>query len=188
VPTVGFVQAQTSLGDSNLISYDIAVAYGARHLWLPLPAVVETQAQLEQARSLPVVRDVLKTIEQATVIMMGLWLPYANEELVEAGVVSRQQIDRLRSRQPAADINHWSFNASGECINEQFEEPPYYLTGLEIPRLHEKIRAGTKVILVAGANRAYIPAIRAVLKAGLANILVTDHVTAELLMQPEEPL
>lgn len=186
VPTIGFVQAQTSLGDSNLISYDIAVAYGARHLWLPLPAVVETQEQLEQARSFPVVRDVLKTIEQATVIMTGLWLPHANEELVGAGVVSRQQIDLLRSRQPVADINHWSFNVSGECINEQFEKPPYYLTGLEIPRLREKIRAGTKVILVAGANIAYVPAIRAILKAGLANILVTDHVTAELLMQSEK--
>lgn len=98
----------------------------------------------------------------------------------------RQQIDLLRSRQPVADINHWSFNVSGECINEQFEKPPYYLTGLEIPRLREKIRAGTKVILVAGANIAYVPAIRAILKAGLANILVTDHVTAELLMQSEK--
>jgi deoxyribonucleoside regulator len=186
VPTIGFVQPQTSLGDSNLISYDIAVAYGAKHLWLPLPAIVETIAQLEQARSLPVVRDVLKTIEQATVIMTGLWLPQANEKLVEVGILSRQQVDLLRSRQPVVDINHWSFDASGRCINEQLEPPPYYLTGLEIPRLREKIRGGAKVILVAGANIAYVPAIRAALKAGLANILVTDHVTAELLMQSEK--
>lgn len=186
VPTLGFVQPQTSLGDSNLVSYDIAVAYGARHLWLPIPAVVETREQREQSRSLPVVRDVLKMIEQATVIMTGLWLPPANEELIETGILSRQQVDLLRSRQPVVDINHWSFNAAGECINELLETPPYYLTGLEIPHLKEKIGKGARVILVAGANTSYVPAIRAALKAGIANILVTDHVTAELLLQPEK--
>lgn len=186
VPTIGFVQPQTSLGDSNLVSYDIAVAYGAQHLWLPIPAVVETQAQREQSRSLPIVRDVLKVTEEATVIMTGLWLPPANEELVQVGILQRQQVDLLRSRQPVVDINHWSFDATGACINEQLEPPPYYLTGLEIPRLKEKISKGNmKVILVAGANIAYVPAIQAALKAGIANILVTDHVTAELLMKPE---
>ncbi|WP_242527212.1 sugar-binding transcriptional regulator [Ktedonosporobacter rubrisoli] len=189
VPTIGFVRPQTSLGDSNLVSYDIAVAYGAKHFWLPLPAIVETQAQLEQSRSLPVVRDVLKTIEQATVIMTGLWLPNANEKLIEAGILSRQQVELLRSCHPVVDINHWAFDASGMCINQQFDPPPCYLTGLEIPHLKEKVRAGsTKVILVAGANRAYVPSILAALKAGIANILVTDHVTAELLMQSGEKL
>jgi DNA-binding transcriptional regulator LsrR (DeoR family) len=38
-----------------------------------------------------------------------------------------------------------------------------------------------KIILVAGANYACIPAIRALLKARIVNILVTDHITAEWL-------
>jgi len=66
------------------------------------------------------------------------------------------------------------------------DPPPYYLTGLPIPRLKEKIRKeGTKVILVAGAGPAYVPAIRAALKAGIANILITDHITAQLLLSPQ---
>jgi deoxyribonucleoside regulator len=186
VPTIGFVQPHTGLGDSNLISYDIAVAYGAQHLWLPIPAIVETQTQREQARALPVARDVLKIIEQATVIMTGLWLPHAYEDLLESNVLSKEQIDPLIQHEPAFDINHWFFDSAGICINEQLETPPYYLTGLEIPRLKEKIKQGnTKVILIAGANIAYVPAIRAALNAGIANILITDHVTAELLMKAE---
>jgi DNA-binding transcriptional regulator LsrR (DeoR family) len=63
------------------------------------------------------------------------------------------------------------------------EPPPYFLSGLEIPRLKEKIqRTSAKVILVAGGGPSYVPAIRAALEAGLANILVTDHVTAQLLL------
>jgi deoxyribonucleoside regulator len=81
------------------------------------------------------------------------------------------------------DINHWIFAANGKCINEMLEPPPYFLSGLEIPLLKEKIRqSSAKVILVAGGGPSYVPAIRAALKAGLANILVTDHVTAQLLL------
>ncbi len=64
--------------------------------------------------------------------------------------------------------------------------PPFFVTDLEIPRLKEKIRReGTRVILVAGGGKAQIPAIRAALKAGIASILVTDHVTAQLLLAAE---
>lgn len=183
VPTIGFVQPHTGLGDSNLISYDIAIAYGAQHLWLPIPAIVETKVQCEQARAFPVVRNVLEIIDQATIIMTSLWLPHAYEDLLESGILSQEQINPLIQLKPAFDINHWFFDASGTCINDYLDTPPYYLTGLEIPQLKEKIdRGAIKVILVAGANTAYIPAIQAALKAGIANILITDHVTAELLI------
>lgn len=186
VPTIGFVKPQTSNGDANLIAYDIAAAYGASHTWLPIPAIVETEEQREQARSLPVVRDVLKIVEEATVIMTGIWTPPAKREVMEMGVLTKEQIDTLDVGHPAVDINHWAFDASGRCINEMLTPPPYYLTGLEIPRLRDKIRKERiKVILVAGASLAYVPAIRAALKAGIANILVTDHVTAQLLLEAE---
>ena len=45
VPTIGFVETRPSIGDSNMIAYDIATAYGAKHAWLPIPAIVETAEQ-----------------------------------------------------------------------------------------------------------------------------------------------
>ena len=54
---------------------------------------------------------------------------------------------------------------------------------MEIPALKEKIRRGTKVILVAGGGPAYLPALRAALNAGLASIVITDHITAQLLLE-----
>ena len=96
------------------------------------------------------------------------------------------QVEAIEPYQPVVDINHWVFDASGRCINELLDPPPYYLSGLEIPRLKDKIQQrDTKVILVVGGSARYIPAIRAALKAGLANILVTDHVTAQLLLMKQ---
>ena len=186
VPTIGFVEPHTNLGDSNLIAYDIATAYGAQHAWLPIPAIVETREQCEQARSLPLVRDVLQTLEQANVMMMGLWPTHFNDDLVARGVLLQEEINALQSRKAVMDINLWAFDAQGRCINDLLTPPPYYLTGLEIPRLRDRIRKGkAKVILVAGASLSYASGIRAALKAGIANILITDHVTAQLLMKLE---
>lgn len=186
VPTIGFVGPHTNLGDSNLIAYDIASAYGAKHVWLSIPAIVETREQCEQARALPLVRDVLKTIEQANVVMMGLWPTHFNDALAAKGVIHSEQINALQSHDAVMDINHWDFDAKGRCINYDLTSPSYYLTGPEIPRLRDRIRNDkAKVILGAGASLSYASGIRAALKAGIANILVTDHVTAQLLMKPE---
>ncbi len=72
LPAIGFVQPHTNFGDANLIAYDIAQAYGAKNAWLPIPAIVTSREQCEQARSLPLVRDVLEKLEQATVFITGL--------------------------------------------------------------------------------------------------------------------
>ena len=186
VPTIGFVEPHTNLGDSNLIAYDIATAYGARHAWLPIPAIVETREQCEHARSLPLVRDVLKLIERANIVMMGLWPTHFNQDLIMRGVLPTEQINALQSRKAVMDINHWAFDAEGSCVNDQLPSAPYYLTGLEIPCLRDRIRHDkAKVILVAGASLSYASGIRAALKAGIVNILITDHVTAQLLMERE---
>jgi DNA-binding transcriptional regulator LsrR (DeoR family) len=190
VSTIGFVEPYTSFGDANLIAHDIAQAYHASHTWYPIPAFIRTdipgvspEGLLEENSRSIVTGPAVQLCEKANVVMMGLWPPHTNDELIRRRILSREQIEAIEALHPAVDINHWVFDADGRCINEMIDPPPYYLTGLPIPRLKERILAGiTKVILVAGAGPSYVPAIRAVLKAGLANILVTDHITAQFLL------
>ncbi|MGH2497247.1 MAG: sugar-binding transcriptional regulator [Ktedonobacteraceae bacterium] len=184
VPTIGFVRPFTNFGDPNLIAHDIALAYGANHAWLSIPAIVETQEQCVLSRSLPLVRDVLKIVESANVVMMGLWpwLSTTDDYLVRRNIVTQKQVDEFKSYKPVADINHWVFDEAGNCINELLKPPPYFLTGLEVPQLKDRIKQGkTKSILVAGASKSYTDGILAILRAGLISILVTDHITAQLL-------
>ncbi len=192
VSTIGFVEARTSFGDANLIAYDIAQAYGAPHAWFCIPAFmphtsrVSVDALMELNAHLSITQEAMELSEKANVFMMGLWTPHTNDEVVVRGILSREQIDAIEAFHPVVDINHWVFDAEGRCINELMDPPPYHLTGFAIPRLKEKIRKeGAQVILVAGGGPSYVPAIRATLKAGLANILVTDHITAQLLLSPE---
>jgi deoxyribonucleoside regulator len=183
VATIGFVESRTNYGDANLIAHDLAEAYGASHLWFPSPAFLPDEEQLERARSLPIIKEGYEMMRRASVVVTSVFPPHTNDELVLQQILTPEQRDTIEVYKPAADINHWVFDASGRCINELLKPPPYFLSGLEIPRLKDNIQRGnTKVILVAGGSPAYVPAIRAVLRAGLANILVTDHVTAQLLL------
>ena len=193
VSTLGFVKPRMSPGDANLIAYDIARAYCASHTWHTIPAFmpgripgVSIERLLEENTQIIVAGQAIELSEKANVFMMGLWPPHTNDEVVIRGILTKEQIEEIEACHPAVDINHWVFDAEGHCINEMIDPPPYYVTGFPIPRLKEKIRKeGTKVILVAGAGPAYVPAIRAALKAGIANILITDHITAEQLTSSE---
>ena len=183
VATIGFATAHTNFGDANLIAHDLAEAYGANHQWFPCPAFLPDDAQVQYTRQLPLVNEAYRMMEQANVTVTGLWLPHVDDEMVLQGVLSQERREAIKIHQPVVDINHWLFDANGRCINEMLEPPPYFLSGLEIPRLKEKIQqSSAKVILVAGGSPFYVPAIRGAIKAGLANILVTDHVTAQLLL------
>jgi deoxyribonucleoside regulator len=190
VSTLGFVKPRISPGDANLVAYDIARAYCASHIWHTTPALlpgkvpgIVAERLIEENAQTAVTGQAIELSEKANVFMMGLWPPHTNEEVVIRGILTREQIGAIEAYHPAVDINHWVFDAEGGCINEMMDPPPYYVMGFPIPRLKEKIRnEGTKVILVAGADPSYVPAIRAALKAGLANILITDHITAEQLI------
>jgi len=182
VATIGFVEARAGFGDANVIAFDIAQAYGATHLWFPCPAFVQTREQLQQVRQLPIVKETYEMMERASIVVMGLWTPNTNDRMIMRGILTPEQIETIDSYKPVVDINHWVFDDAGRCINTLIKPPPYFLSGMEIPSLKDRIKNNnTKVILIAGGSPAYIPALRAALKAGLANILVTDHVTAQLL-------
>jgi DNA-binding transcriptional regulator LsrR (DeoR family) len=182
VATIGFIESRTSSGDANMIAHDLAEAYGANHLWFPCPAILHDEEQVRRTRQLPIIKEAYDMMMRANVTLMSLWTPGTFMDMITRGILTQEQLELLESYRAVADINHWVFDASGRCINGSFEPFPYSLTGLEIPQLREKIQqSSAKVILVAGGSPAYVPAIRAVLKASLANILVTDHITAQLL-------
>jgi DNA-binding transcriptional regulator LsrR (DeoR family) len=183
VATTGFVQGRTSYGDANMISHDLAQAYGASHNWFPCPAILPDKARVEQTRELPIIKQSYEMMMQANVIVTGLWTPHTNDDMIMRGILTPEQTAAIEKYQPAVDINHWVFDAYGRCINDMMDIFPYALTGMEIPRLKDDIRERKiKVILVAGGGPSDVSAIRATLRAGLANILITDHITAQLLL------
>lgn len=184
VATIGFADARTNFGDANLIAHDLADAYSGTHLWFPCPAFLDSPEEVQRIRQLPVVKEAYEMMQNANVVLTGLWTSQGNDELAKKGMLSQQQLKTIEGYRPVADINHWIFDEEGRCINELLQPFPFSLSGLEIPGLRKKIQQGnTKVILLAGGSPGHVAAIRSVVRAGIVSILITDHTTAQLLLE-----
>ena len=184
VATIGFVDARTNFGDANLIAHDLADAYSGTHLWFPCPAFLDTPEEVERIRQLPVVKEAYQMMQKANLVLTGLWTSQSNDELAKKGTLKPDELRAIEKYKPVADINHWLFDEEGQCVNEMFQPFPFYLTGLEIPNLRQKVaEEKTKVILLAGGSPGHVAAIRSVIRAGIVSILITDHTTAQLLIE-----
>jgi DNA-binding transcriptional regulator LsrR (DeoR family) len=183
VATIGFVQPRTGYGDANLVAFDLAEAYGAEHVWFPCPAFFSDQQMLESVLQIPTIKLAHDLMSHASVVITSLFTNYKDPSLVNSGITSQAQLDVFDSYRPVVDINHWLFDVEGRCINHLIKPPPFYLSGLDFPGLKDRIQRGnTKVILIVGGSARYLPAIRAAIKARIISILITDHVTAQMLL------
>ncbi len=179
LPLSGFIVETANVGDASLLAFDLSTLYGAKHSWLPIPAIVETQEQCKTAKELPIIRDVLKKIEkEANIFLLTLFAPFS-PNVLSKGVLKQEQIDKIMSKKPVCNIDLWFYTLDGECVNNMMADPPYYLTGYNINNLRTKVENDeAQVILVAGGFDAHVAGIQAALRARLANVLITDHITA----------
>lgn len=188
-PISGFIREQANNGDPSLLAYDIATLYEAKYAWLPIPAIVDTRKQLGVAKELPIVRDVLESVERANLYLISLFAPYS-DDLVTRGILKKEQIKKI-SQDAVCNIDMWFYTAQGVCLNNTISDPPFYLTGYDINNLSKKIeKKNAKVVLIAGGSETksdgtvlnQVAGIRAMLEAKLINVLITDHTTARGLL------
>lgn len=172
VSTVGFTETSALLRtDANVIADTIGRAYGGCSAWLPIPALMQTRVQREQAHHLPLVREVLAVLEQATLLLMEVSLVDLEHDRVKHALLSSEQLMALQQAHPVAEVNHWLFDAAGRSLHERL---PYAVTGVEIPHMGHH---PPKIILVAGTQTC-LPAIQSIVNTGFVDVFITDHLTA----------
>lgn len=175
LPLSGFIRSLANVGDASLIAYDLATKYGAKYAWLPIPAYVESKSAQQVAREMPIIRTVLKQVdEDADIFLIQFFAPYSSD-LLAKHIFDERQIAAIDAQRPVCNVEMWFYNAQGACVNAKL---PFYLTGYDINNLAKKIDDGAQVIVVGGAHPMHTQAIHVLLKAGLANVVITDHLTA----------
>ena len=182
VPMVGVLALEHNPFDANILASSIASQFGARSYLLPAPAVVERSLG-KIVEGLPLVRRVKTLYEEATVAIVPLAAPDPERStVVRMGLLSSETVKRLLARGAVGEVaSHWWFDMQGSIV--EVEED--HAIGLGLDGLSSMVKRRARVIAVVGASRERVPPLRVALTHGLANTLITDHVTAkELLREP----
>jgi DNA-binding transcriptional regulator LsrR (DeoR family) len=157
----------------------LAKHLGAHAFLLLAPAVAASRNAREILLSDQYTATVLEKARTSNLAFMGIGAPRRDSMLVREGsVVSWRNLADLMKQGAVGDINLRYFDALGQRIASELDDRIIGLTLDEIRRIE-------LVVGVTGGSAKY-KAIQAALKGKLIDVLVTDHITAQQLLNQKE--
>jgi DNA-binding transcriptional regulator LsrR (DeoR family) len=181
---VAVIQGLGGLGDPNHeahaadLTRRLARVIGGQAVLLPAPGAAGTPAARDAFYDDPFVSQTLALARQANLAFMGIGAPRPDSILVQEGsIVSWPELEALMQWGAVGDINLRYYDAEGQSVPSNLDERVIGLTLDEIRDI------GTVVGLAGGA--AKLQAIQGALQGQLVDVLVTDHVTAQRLLQED---
>jgi DNA-binding transcriptional regulator LsrR (DeoR family) len=153
---------------------------GGRALPLPAPGVAGSRAARNAFLRDPHVARVLEAGRQADLAFVGVGAPRQDSILVREGtIVTWGDLEALKARGAVGDFNLRYFDETGRSLTSELDDRVIGLT------LEDFRRIGHVVGLAGGA--AKLNAIRGALAGKRMHVLITDHMTAQRLLEEERP-
>ena len=145
---------------------------------LPAPAIVERATTRKALESDPAIRGVLDAARSADVLVFSLGALSSDSVLVEAGYLTRGDVDRLRASGAVGDVLGRFVDADGVEVDLALRDRT---VGISLDDIR---RAGTVVAVASGPEKAGVA--RAAVATGLCSVLVTDSEVAGILLADTE--
>ncbi len=149
---------------------------GARAVPLPAPGLLRSATLREALVKDPAVAGVMASYERLTLALVGIGGLEPSALLAQSGnAICDAEVDRLRERGAVGDICFRFFDEHGAALASELDGR---VLGIAPGLLH----AIPRRIGVAGGARKF-PAIRASLRGGWINVLITDTASARRLAE-----
>lgn len=145
-------------------------AFGAQVYYLPVPAIVDSDAVRQALLTNRETAKLLELGRQANIAVYGIGAPGTDSVLVQAGYFTSWQVEGLRQRGAAGDICSRFFTEQGAVCDPGLDERTI---GLPLQALAEKDYA---VAVVPGRHKAR--GALGALRGRYLNVLITDEGTA----------
>jgi DNA-binding transcriptional regulator LsrR (DeoR family) len=152
---------------------------GANLRLLPAPGIVSSTAAARALRTDYQISEVLKLAARVDIAVVGLGVPTEDSVLIRDGnIVTAEDLAAIKATGAVGDVLLRYVDPEGRPVPLALNER---IIGLTL----DQLAAIPRVIGVAGGvvKREIV---RAALRAGLLNVLVTDHATAVYLMKVQE--
>ncbi len=186
LPDVRVVQLLGGLGELEAETHGAELArrmaqtLGAKPRLIHAPGIVKDKVVRDALVMDPQVADTLDLAGQADVALVGIGALEPGSTLLTGGnTLTDAEVGDLKAHGVVGDIALQFFDQDGHTVSHPINDR---IIGTDI----EKIRRIRRVIGVAGGVEK-IRAIRAALRGGFVNVLVTDDQTAARLLDEDEP-
>lgn len=174
VSLTGNISPDGSAAYYNVI-FSMADAIKARHFPMPLPVIVSSRAERDLLHQQALVRPTLALGAKANVTFVGIGEVDPQAPLLLDGFLQQDEVDSLISAGVKGEICGWMFDGDGQLVDNPVNER---IASLPLPS-----RETSCVIGMARGKRKHM-AIRAALRGGHINALITDEDTARFLLKP----
>lgn len=172
VSLTGNISPDGSAAFYNVI-FNVADTVKARSFPMPLPVFASSASEREMLHSQPMIRSTLALAASANISFVGISHLDPDAPLLLDGFLSEAEQKALQKAGAVGEICGWCFDAEGRILETSINER---VASAPIPSRE----TGRVIVLAMGSRKA--EAIRAALKRRLANGLITDERTAELLL------
>ena len=143
---------------------------------LPVPGIVADQRTREALLSDVHVQRAVEAFDDLDIAFVGIGAPTRDSVTMRDGsIITRAELDGMLRRGAVGDIALRYYDSSGECIESDINER---IIGMTL----EQLKQVPRIVGVSGGPQK-VAAIRAALKGELVNVLITDSVTAENLLE-----
>jgi deoxyribonucleoside regulator len=186
VPMLGALAVRQSPLEANVLAHQMAAALQAPDVyWLSFPAIIRDPRLRPYVADMPLVREALAQIRRSTFVVTSLAPPNPNgSTLVRQQLLEPHEIQQVKDRGAVGEICAWWYDEQGCDVKDERIWP----LGLGLEGLRRIVASGRgSVMAVVFADKERILPLLAAIRGRLVNVIVTDHVTAEVLLQRSAP-
>lgn len=184
-PDVQLVQIIGGLGHPEAevhateLCRSVSRSLGCRLTLLPVPGIVADQRTRQALLSDVHVQRAVEACAHLDLAVVGVGAPTPDSVTMRDGsIISQAELDDLLDKGAVGDIALRYFDAEGRGVESEINDR---IIGITL----EQLKRGPKVVAASGGPQK-VPAIRAALRGGLIDVLVTDSVTAGKLLEPSD--
>lgn len=177
---VEVVQLKGGLSQTHINTYAseinklFADAFHANGTSLPLPVIFDTPELKQIIEKDSHINQIIQMGKKANIAIFSTGTVKDNALLFRLGYFNKQEIERIQEN-AVGDVCSRFFNKNGEICDEKINNRT---VGIDL----EQLKAKERTILVAGGEKK-IEALHSALSSKMANTLIIDQFTAELLLK-----
>ena len=176
VQLIGGLGIPESEAHATYILRKVVSQIGCRLSILNLPGIVDNSSVKQAVLSDSHVKEVFSLFPRIEIAFVGVGAPTPDSVVMRDGtILSQKELDTVLERGAVGDVCLRFFDAEGKLVHSDIEKRVIGITIEELKKIE-------RVVGVTGGPHK-IQSIRGVLKGGLVNVIITDHVSARKVLQ-----